>query len=74
MLFIDSNDFFSQMALRKKLKTLEKEKYFYQEEIKKVKEEREELLYNEELLEKYARERYLMKRKNEDIYIIVEEK
>jgi cell division protein FtsB len=39
-----------------------------------VKKDREELLSNQELLEKFAREKYLMKKKTEDIYLVVEEK
>ena len=37
-----------------------------------VKRDREELMSNEGLLEKFAREKYFMKRKKEDVYVIVE--
>jgi len=73
MVFIDSNDVFSQFKLRAKLRSLEKQKEFYLERKEKIQAEREELLSNYELLEKFARERYLMKRKTEDLYVIVEE-
>jgi cell division protein FtsB len=73
MVFIDTNDIFSQFKLRAKLRELEKQKEFYQERKIKIQAEREELLSNYELLEKFARERYLMKRKSEDLYVIVEE-
>ena len=73
MLFIDSNDIVSHFKLRSKLNELEKQKEFYQERKEKIKVEREELLSNFELLEKFARERYLMKRKTEDLYVIMEE-
>jgi cell division protein FtsB len=72
MLFIDSNDIISQLTLRKKLKDLENQKEFYLERKEKIQEEREELMSNYELLEKFARERYLMKRKTEDLYVIIE--
>jgi cell division protein FtsB len=55
------------------LRTLEKEKQYYQAKIKKVEEDRKELLTNKELLEKFAREKYLMKKEKEDIFIIQEE-
>ncbi|AEL26359.1 FtsB family cell division protein [Cyclobacterium marinum] len=73
MVFIDSNDIISQFKLRSKLNELEKQKEFYQERKEKIQIEREELLSNFELLEKFARERYLMKRKTEDLYVIMEE-
>ena len=73
MVFIDSNDIMSQFTLRAKLRDLEKQKEFYQERKEKIQTEGEELLNNYELLEKFAREKYLMKRKSEDLYVIVEE-
>ncbi len=73
MLFIDSNDFYSQFVLRKKLKEMEKEKNYYEQKIVEVKNEREALLNNDDLLEKFAREKYFMKKETEDIYVVVEE-
>ena len=72
MVFIDSNDIVSHFKLRVKLRELEKQKEFYQERKDKVNAEREELMSNYELLEKFAREKYLMKRKTEDLYVIIE--
>lgn len=73
MVFIDSNDIFTQFKLRSKVKELEKQREFYLERKEKIKADREELMSNYELLEKFARERYLMKRKTEDLYVVVEE-
>ncbi|MDN3686880.1 FtsB family cell division protein [Cyclobacterium jeungdonense] len=73
MVLIDSNDIISHFKLRSKLSDLEDQKAYYQERKEKIQAEREELLSNYELLEKFARERYLMKRKTEDLYVIVEE-
>jgi len=73
MMFFYSNDIYSQYMLSKKLSTLEEQKEYYQEKIIEVKEDREELLSDEVMLEKFAREKYLMKRPTEDIYILVEE-
>lgn len=72
MLVLDSNDFISQAKLGNKLKNLEAEKAHYLEKIEEVKKDREELLSNDELLEKFAREKYLMRRKTEDLFVIVE--
>lgn len=73
MLFLDSNDFISRYKLTSKLRSLENEKEYYAEKIKEVEKDREELMGNRELLEKFAREKYLMKKDTEDIFIVVEE-
>ena len=73
MLFIDSNDVYSQFKLRNKLTTLEEEKSYYLAKIEEVKNDREALFSNPKLLEKFAREQYLMKKPSEDLYIVVEE-
>ena len=70
MLFIDSNDLYSQFKKRGKLKELEQQKAYYTQMIKEVEKDREELLSNNELLEKFAREKYLMKKESEDLYIL----
>lgn len=73
MVFIDSNDILTQYKLNSKLKELEKQKEFYLEKKDKIQADREELMSNNELLEKFARERYLMKRKTEDLYVVIED-
>ncbi len=72
MLFIDSNSIITHVRLTQKLFDLEDQKEFYQEKKKQIQAEREELMSNSELLEKFARERYLMKKPTEDLYVIVE--
>lgn len=73
MVFIDSNDILTQYKLSSKLKELVKQKEFYLERKDKIQADREELMSNNELLEKFARERYLMKRKTEDLYVVIED-
>lgn len=73
MLFLDSNDLYTQYKLKNQLNTLENEKEFYNQKIEEVKLEREQLLTDIEALEKFAREKYLMKKESEDLYVIVEE-
>ena len=73
MLFFDSNDVLTQYKLDRKLNDLQDQKAYYQQKIMEVKNDREELFSNNDLLEKFARERYLMKKKEEDLYIIEEE-
>ena len=73
LLIFDSNDIFAQRKLSKKKKDLEESKEFYDDKILEVKNDREGLVTDDEALEKLAREKYLMKKDTEDVYIIVEE-
>ena len=72
MLFFDINDLINQYFSLKKLDDLEEEKDFYRNKTQEVMKEREEVLSRPHLLEKFAREKYLMKKKTEDIYVIEE--
>ena len=71
LFLFDRNDIFSQIELRQKLSELEAEKSYYLEEIGKNKKDLIELKTNKSNLEKFAREKYLMKRDKEDIFVIV---
>lgn len=73
MLVLDSNNLIARYQLSSKLNALEDEKEYYQEKIQEVEKDRNELFGDRESIEKFAREKYLMKKKSEDIYIIVEE-
>ncbi len=73
MLFIDTNDLYSQYKLKSKLSDLAKEKAYYETKIEEVRADRQQLLTNQDLLEKFAREKYLMKKETEDLFVIVEE-
>ena len=73
MIFFDGNDFISQYRLSQKLRSLKAEKSYYAEKIESISEEREALLSDDALMEKFAREKYLMKKKSEDLYVIVQE-
>lgn len=71
MLFFDSNDLISQYKYKQKLNQLEESKMFYLQQIDEVKQDKEELFTNLEKLEKFAREKYKMKRDDEDLYIVL---
>ena len=73
MLFIDSNDIVSQVKLRSKVSELEARKAYYQENIEEISKQFENRLNSPELLEKYAREKYYMKKKTEDLFVVVDE-
>src|SRR6186713_1219203 len=66
MLFFDHNDIISQVRLRLKLSDYRDKKEYYEELIAGVKKEKQELLTNQGSLEKFAREKYMMKKDNED--------
>lgn len=72
MLFFDSADLITQYKLTRRVKKLHEEQIYYLQQIEVVTKERQELMSSEELLEKFAREKYLMKKPTEDIYIIEE--
>src|SRR4030095_13083168 len=72
MLFFDKNDLFTQTERKDLLKDLEKSKQHYTERIVEERTELERLKSNPATLEKYAREKYLMKRDNEDLFLIPE--
>lgn len=71
--FFDNNNFFEQRKLRKQLRQLHRDKAYYQREIQKDSTTIMELKNNPEALEKYAREKYLMKKDGEDVFIVKEE-
>lgn len=70
--FIDSKNFISQYELQSEVNKLEAQKSFFQDEISKTRKEQQELLSSPEKLEKFAREKYLMKKDDEDLFIITE--
>ncbi|WP_343688727.1 septum formation initiator family protein [Chitinophaga sp.] len=71
--FIDSKNFISQYELTSEVNKLEDQKSFFMEEIIKTRKEQEELLSSPDKLEKFAREKYLMKKDDEDLFIFTEE-
>jgi len=73
MLFIDDFNVFHRLSLNKKINNLEQQKQYYHKEIKKDSALIRTLKNNPDSMERYAREKYLMKKKNEDIFIVIEE-
>ena len=71
MLFFDSNSYLNHNRLSNDINQLQKDKQHYKEEIKKDSIALEELSSTEGL-EKYAREKYQMKKENEEIFLIIE--
>ncbi len=74
LIFFDRNDLLSQYEYRQQLNKLKEEHQFYTAQTAQVQKELNELTSNKEKLEKFAREKYLMKKANEDIFVIVTKK
>jgi len=72
MLFFDKNDIFTQSERVKELRDLRQSKAYYQTQIAAETKELEQLKSDPATLEKYAREKYMMKRDNEELFIIPE--
>jgi len=70
MLFFDRNDVFTQMQRRSELNELKQSKAYFEKQIAENKKFSKDLQFNASAIEKYAREKYLMKRDNEDLFII----
>jgi len=72
MIFFDRNNVLTSYKIENKLNTLIDQRDYYKIEIEKVNKLKEELFSTNAKKEKFAREKYLMKKDNEDIFIIVE--
>ncbi|MBN2213832.1 MAG: septum formation inhibitor [Bacteroidales bacterium] len=73
LLFFDQNNLLDRRKYVNEYKQLLKDREYYLEKIEEDKKRLEELQTNDENLEKFAREQYLMKKDGEDIFIIREE-
>jgi len=74
MIFFDKNDLFSQYQYYQQVSKLKQERDFYQKEITQVNKDLDELSSDPKKLEKFAREKYLMKKDNEDVFVIQQAK
>lgn len=74
MFFFDHNDILLGFKRRQELNELKDKKEYYQERIKTTREELKQLKQNASSLEKVAREKYMMKKDNEELFIIEEKK
>jgi len=71
MMFFDENNMIVQYNRRHELVALQKKAGFYKKEIGKVENQYQEIIASPESQEKFARENYLMKKDNEDVFVIV---
>lgn len=69
--FFDSYSLIKRYNVGKKLRQLKRDKKYYREEVKNDSIALYQLQSGPENLEKFARERYMMKKDSEDIYVVV---
>jgi cell division protein FtsB len=68
--FFDDRDLITNVRHQQELRQLNKSKDHYSELILQAKQELNQLKEDPYMLEKYAREKYRMKKKNEDLFIV----
>jgi cell division protein FtsB len=74
ILFFDSRDLItSHFREKSDLQKLEESKKYYEQQIADTKRELEQLKTNPAVLERYAREKFLMKKEKEDLFRIRED-
>jgi cell division protein DivIC len=71
LLFLDSNNLISRYKEIRELKKLKSEREYYLKKVEIDRKKLRELKTDNENLEKFAREQYLMKKPDEDLYIIL---
>jgi cell division protein FtsB len=71
-MFFDSDAWYNRYTNMRMMKDLKKQKEYYKSQMEKDRKQLKELT-KDESLEKFAREKYLMKKADEDIFYIEEE-
>lgn len=74
MLFFDHNDLFVQHSRNAELNELMTRKAYYQGQIDQTRAELEKMRLNTASLERIAREKYMMKKDEEDLFLVPEKK
>lgn len=73
LLFFDNHNLIQQWRMQRQLNQLRRERDFYREEIRRDSLLIDQLKNEPDALERYARERYLMKKEGEDVFVIIDE-
>ncbi|MCK5136482.1 MAG: septum formation initiator family protein [Bacteroidales bacterium] len=72
ILFFDQNNMVDRMKMSGEIRQLEQDSQYYNEQIRKDSTRLHELTTDKDNLEKYAREQFLMKKENEDVFVVIE--
>jgi cell division protein FtsB len=73
LIFFDQFNLVDRYQSLHAMRQLQRDKAYFEEKIKQDTQRLKELKTNRENLEKFAREQYLMKKDNEDIFVIVDD-
>ncbi len=71
--FFDSNDLITQYNRVERLEKLEAEKVYYEAEIKKIEREQKALATDSQAIERFAREKFFLKKPKEEVFVIEEQ-
>lgn len=71
MTFFDANNLFYRLQIYSDLRQARQQRAYYQEELAQIKQEMQQLFSNEASLERFAREKYYMKRPDEDVFVFI---
>ena len=72
MLFFDQNNMVDRLKMSGEINQLEEDRQYYIDQIHKDSTRFHELTTDKDNLEKYAREQFLMKKKNEDVFVVID--
>lgn len=72
ILFLDKNDFLTQVERKKELRVLENSRDYYTREIARLRKDYQDLTTEPSAIETLAREAFYMKRDNEELFLIPE--
>ena len=72
MTLFDSNNFIYKFRLNAEISDLEESIEIHKAKIEELRRQKKDLFGNQRNLEKFAREKYLMKKENEDIFVITD--
>ena len=72
LVFFDNNNIFSNLRALEKLNQLKRDKQFYIDEIRKDSVMIDKLTNDTLELERFAREKYKMKKENEDVFLVID--
>lgn len=71
MMFFDKNNWWDVMRLKRTYEETKEERDYYRDQAEIARSEYNALFTHPDSLEKFAREKYLMKKDNEDVFVIL---
>jgi cell division protein DivIC len=70
---LDTNDLITQYTRKQRLEKLKEEKAYYSKEINRIEKAHQDAFDKPAVIEKIAREKYLLKKLKEEVYVIEED-